>query len=145
MKKINIIAIVTTLTLMLLSVPAFSDTAIHAGAVSYHVLTGHENDYNGNNKLAAVEHNKIFVGRFSNSYHRTTTVAAYGFKRQWNDWRGAVYVGAVYGYRSCFGDDGHKAVICPVVFPTLHYTKYRVQPGILILGEAVALSLRMAL
>jgi hypothetical protein len=145
MKKLNVIAIVSALTLMLLSVSAFSDTAIHAGAISYHVLTGHKNDYNSNHKLFAVEHNEIFVGRFSNSYHRTTTVAAYGFERQWDNWRGAVYVGALRGYRSCFGDNGHKAVICPVVFPTLHYTKYRVQPGILILGEAVALSLRMSL
>jgi len=147
MKKnnINIIAIVTALTLLLLSEAAFSDTAIHVGAFSYHIITGHKNDYNSNHKLVAVEHNKIFVGRFSNSYHRTTTVAAYGFERQWGDWRGVVYIGAVRGYRSCFGDGGHEAVICPVLVPTLHYTKYRVQPGILLLGEAVAFSLRMTL
>ena len=49
------------------------------------------------------------------------------------------------GYRSCYGDDGDKAVVCPVAFPSLHYTKYRVQPGVLVMGEAVTLTVRIKL
>ena len=43
------------------------------------------------------------------------------------------------------GDDGDKAVVCPVAFPSLHYTAWKVQPGVLVLGEAVALTVRLAL
>jgi len=124
---------------------AQAETSIHAGGLSYHVATGHKADYNSNHKLLAVEHNGFLVGRFSNSYDRTTAIAAYGWSKQWGNWRGAVYVGAVRGYRSCFGDDGDKAVVCPVAFPSLHYTAWMVQPGVLVLGEAVALTVRVAL
>ena len=124
---------------------AQAETSIHAGALSYHVVTGHKVDYNSNHKLLAVEHNGFLVGRFSNSYKRTTVIAAYGWSKQWGNWRGAVYVGATRGYRSCYGDDGDKAVVCPVAFPSLHYTAWRVQPGVLVLGEAVALTVRLAL
>ena len=124
---------------------AQAETSIHAGALSYHVVTGHKVDYNSNHKLLAVEHNGFLVGRFSNSYDRTTAIAAYGWSKQWGNWRGAVYVGAVRGYRSCYGDDGDKAVVCPVAFPSLHYTAWRVQPGVLVMGEAVALTVRIKL
>ena len=40
---------------------------------------------------------------------------------------------------------GGKAVVCPVAFPSLHYTAWRVEPGVLVLGEAVALTVRVAL
>ena len=124
---------------------AQAETSIHAGALSYHVVTGHKVDYNSNHKLLAVEHNGFLVGRFSNSYKRTTVIAAYGWSKQWGNWRGAVYVGATRGYRSCYGDDGDKAIVCPVAFPSLHYTAWRVQPGVLVLGEAVALTVRVTL
>ena len=124
---------------------AQAETSIHAGALSYHVVTGHKVDYNSNHKLLAVEHNGFLVGRFSNSYKRTTVIAAYGWSKQWGNWRGAVYVGATRGYRSCYGDDGDKAIVCPVAFPSLHYTAWKVQPGVLVLGEAVALTVRVAL
>ena len=76
---------------------------------------------------------------------KTTAITAYGWSKQWGNWRGAIYVGAMRGYRSCYGDDGDKAVVCPVAFPSLHYTAWRVQPGVLVLGEAVALTVRLTL
>ena len=42
---------------------AQAETSIHAGALSYHVVTGHKVDYNSNHKLLAVEHNGFLVGR----------------------------------------------------------------------------------
>jgi hypothetical protein len=42
-------------------------------------------------------------------------------------------------------NEGDKAVVCPVAIPSLHYTKYRVQPGVLVMGEAVALTVRIKL
>ena len=139
------LAIAASLILALTATPTLAETSIHAGGLSYHVATGYKNDYNNNHKLLAVEHNGLLIGRFSNSYKRTTAIAVYGWNRQWGNWRGAVYVGAMRGYRSCYGDDGDKAVVCPVAFPSLHYTTWRVQPGVFLLGEAIALTVRVAL
>ena len=139
------LALAASLILALTAKPTLAETSIHAGGLSYHVATGYKNDYNNNHKLLAVEHNRVLVGRFSNSYDRTTAIAAYGWSGQWGNWRGAVYVGAMRGYRSCYGDDGDKAVVCPVVFPSVHYTAWKVQPGVLVLGEAVALTVRIKL
>ena len=100
------LAIAASLILALTATPTLAETSIHAGGLSYHVATGYKNDYNNNHKLLAVEHNGLLVGRFSNSYDRTTAIAAYGWSKQWGNWRGAVYVGAVRGYRSCYGDEG---------------------------------------
>ena len=98
--------ILPLLVIALIASPTLAETSIHAGGFSYHVATGYKNDYNNNHKLLAVEHNGLLVGRFSNSYDRTTAIAAYGWSKQWGNWRGAVYVGAVRGYRSCYGDEG---------------------------------------
>ena len=139
------LALAASLILALTATPSLAETSIHAGGFSYHVATGYKNDYNSNHKLLAVEHNGLLIGRFSNSYDRTTAIAAYGWSKQWGNWRGAVYVGAMRGYRSCYGDDGDKAVVCPVAFPSLHYTAWKLQPGVLVLGEAVALTVRVTL
>lgn len=45
MKKTNIILLAFALAVTLFVEQAFSDTDIHAGAASYHVVPGHENDY----------------------------------------------------------------------------------------------------
>jgi hypothetical protein len=137
--------ILPLLVIALIASPTLAETSIQAGGFSYHVAAGYKNDYNNNHKLLAVEHNRVLVGRFSNSYNRTTAIAAYGWSKQWGNWRGAVYVGAMRGYRSCYGDDGDKAVVCPVAFPSLHYTAWKVQPGVLVMGEAFALTIRIKL
>lgn len=122
-----------------------AETAIHLGGYSYHVATGHKEDYQDWHELVAVEHGNWIAGRFVNSYDRTSAIVGYGWSKQWGNWRGSVYVGAVYGYRSCYGDEGEKARVCPMAFPALHYAKYRAQPGVLVFGEAVAATVRVAL
>lgn len=122
---------------------AHSETALHVGGYSYHVATGHKYDYNDWHQLVAVEYDSYIAGRFLNSYDRETFVVGYGWSKNWGDIKGSVYVGLTYGYRSCFGDDGTKGRFCPVAFPTLHYTKYDVQPGLLLFGEALAIEARV--
>jgi len=125
--------------------PTYAETAIHLGGYSYHVATGHKVDYNDWHQLAAVEYGPYMAGHFKNSYGRDTTIAAYGWSKQWGDFRGSIHVGAMHGYRSCYGDEGETARICPVAFPALYWTKYRVQPGVIVFGEAVAATVRVAL
>ena len=116
--------------------------AIHAGGYSYHVLTGDETDYNSWHRLAAVEYGGLMAGYFRNSYYRDSFIVAYGKSWHYGDWMASVHAGAVYGYRSCYGDDGDKSVVCPAVFPSLYYTRYKVQPGVVVFGEAVAATVR---
>lgn len=120
-------------------------TAVHMGGYSYHVLTGHEEDYNSFHRLAAVEYGSVMAGYFRNSYHRDTFVVAHGWSKQWGNWRGSLFVGATYGYRECYGDNGSSQALCPVAFPALYWTRYRVQPGVVVFGEAVALTARVEL
>lgn len=119
--------------------------ALHGGGWSYHVATGHKQDYTSSHDLIGVEAGPAIVATFRNSYGRRSYLAGYGWSKQWGDWRGSVYVGAVHGYRSCYGDEGDKARVCPMAFPALHYTRYRVQPGVLLFGEALALTVRVDL
>lgn len=116
--------------------------AIHAGGYSYHVLTGDESDYNVWHRLAAVEYGGLLAGYFRNSYYRDSFVVAYGKSWRYGAWMASVHAGAVYGYRSCYGDNGDKAVVCPALFPSLYYTRYKVQPGVVVFGEAVAATVR---
>lgn len=125
--------------------PAYSQTAIHAGGHSYHLATGHKVDYTSSHDLIGVEAGPYLAATFRNSYGRRSYLAGYGFSKDWGHWRGPVYVGAVRGYRSCYGDEGDKARVCPMAFPSLHYTKYRFQPGVLLFGEALALTVRVEL
>jgi hypothetical protein len=119
--------------------------SLHTGGYSYHVDTGHKYDYTDWHRLAAVEYGSVMAGYFRNSYNRDSFVVGYGWSKQWGHWRGAVHVGAVYGYRSCYGDDGRSGRICPVAFPSLYWTRYRVQPGVILFGEALALTVRIEL
>jgi len=133
------------LILALWSANTKAEIALRLGGYSYHVAAGHKVDYNDWHRLAAVEHGSYMAGYFKNSYDRDSFVAGYGWSQQWKNWRGSVHVGAVYGYLSCYGDDGNSGRICPVAFPSLYYTRYRVQPGVIVFGEAVALTVRVGL
>lgn len=119
------------------------ELSVHLSGYSYHVATGHKYDYNSNHQLTAIEYGSFMVGRFKNSYSRETRIIAYGWSKQWGNWRGSVHVGLTHGYRSCYGDEGDTARVCPVAFPALYYTKYRVQPGVIMFGEALALTVRV--
>lgn len=122
---------------------AKAEAAILLGGWSDHPIS--EAEYNEDHKATLIEYGSYMAGRFHNSYGRNTWAAAYGFSKQWGDWRGSVHVGAMYGYRSCYGDDGDSATICPMAYPALTYTAYPVQPQVGLLGEAVVFIVRVAL
>lgn len=134
---------VLTLCAAMYASNAKAETAVYLGAWSKHVVTN--GNYNETHDLIAVEHDKILAARFVNSYSRETYALAYGWHKRWGDFRGSIYAGGMMGYRSCYGDDGDYAMLCPMVVPAVSYTKYRVQPTVLLLGEAVAISFRVEL
>lgn len=118
------------------------DINLYMGAWSKHLITN--DDYTSSHDLVGIQYGQYFAGRFRNSYGRTSYALAHGvFKHKVGDWEGQVLIGVVRGYRRCFSDDGDKAVVCPLVVPMVSYTKYAVQPTLLLMGEALALSVRV--
>lgn len=120
--------------------PVSADTTVHLGGYSYHLSTEDLHDYNNWHRLVAVDVRGALLGRFANSFGRESTILAYGKTAQWGYWRGTIYLGAVHGYRGCYGDWADRTHWCPVAMPALRYARYRVQPGVLLLGDAVAVT-----
>lgn len=124
-----------------------SELRVSGGGFSHHVLTGSGHDYNESHNLAAVQVERVEVGRFDNSYDVETWYLAYEANRQWGDWQGFIKAGAMYGYVDCLnpGDssDTSKA-LCPMLAPGVRYTRYAVQPEVLLFGQAVAVTVSIA-
>jgi hypothetical protein len=51
----------------------------------------------------------------------------------------------VRGYTTCYGDGDTSTNICPLVAPFASYKIGRVEPTVLLLGEALAVSIKIAL
>ena len=133
------------LILALLATPAMAETSIHLGGWSKHLVTGSDHDYTSSHDLFAVEVGPVLVARFRNSYGRESYAAGYGWSKKWGNWEGSVYLGAVRGYRGYYGDSEKNTKTMPLVLPSIRYTEYRVQPGLLLLGEALVLEFGIVL
>src|SRR5690554_416747 len=129
----------------LLFVPlAQADVSLQLGAWSYHLMTGDDYDYTSSHDLVGIEYKKVMATTFRNSYgRRTYSLSGEVFSFKQGDWVGSVHVGIMRGYRKCYGDDGSNTNVCPLIVPRLSYAKYKVQPTILLMGEAVAGSIRI--
>lgn len=131
--------------LMLVTLQASADY-VYLGAWSKHF------DYvkatNETHNLVAYERNNWLVGYYNNSYDDDTVMAGYKFKRQLGEnWQASVAVGVSYGYRACMekSDGLEDKRVCPAFFPELTYTKYRLQPSFIMMGDGVAVALRFKL
>lgn len=123
---------------------AKAETYLYAGAWSDHPFSDHE--YNEEHNLAAIEYKSVVAGYFRNSYGEDSFVTGCRFKRAWGDLEASLLVGATFGYRHCIkGMADRDRRVCPVAVPMVAYTKYRVQPGVMILGNAVAVTVRFEL
>lgn len=129
--------------LMVYANNAKAETAIWAGAWSAHPFS--DEDYTSSHDLVAVEHKGILAARYRNSYGRESYALGYGRSVRYGDLRLSGYVGATTGYPKCYDDDGGRSTVCPMFVGAAHYTRWRVQPGVLVFGEAVALSFRVEL
>lgn len=125
---------------------AKADTYIYAGAWSEHLISGDEYDYNEQHDLIGVEHNGFMAGHFVNSYGVDSQIVGYRLKREWlADVEASLILGAVRGYTTCYGDDGSDKEICPAAVPMLTYTGSRIQPTVMLFGEALAIGFRIEL
>lgn len=120
-----------------------SETYLYAGAWSKHF--GNE-EYNEQHNLVAIEHQNVIGGYFRNSYDEDALTLGYKFKRDYGPLEAGVVAGAVYGYRHClkgWADQERRA--CPMIAPYVSWDAGPVNPTVLVLGNAVAISIRVGL
>ena len=122
---------------------AKAETAVYAGAWSKHLVTGDEYDYTSSHDLFAVEYKRVFAARFRNSYGRESYALGYTWSKQYGNFEAKVVAGAVRGYRGWYGDSESTTKTLPLVVPMVSYTKYKIQPTVLLMGEALAASVRI--
>lgn len=128
--------------LILLSFSAQADY-LHLGGWSKHLVDG---NFNETHHLIAIEHDNYIIGGFVNSFDDYTLLA--GKKFSWQNENESLewgfLVGITYGYSS---QDVSLSVngFMPVLVPYLSCTEYKVQPALLLLGNAVAITFRIEL
>lgn len=141
--------ILLTALLLIIANNSIAD-GLYTGAWSHHFVKDEWEakgwDMNENHKLIAYQYKKIITGHYYNSFGQSTVllnveIASY----QFYDIKTTLYGGFTYGYSFCDGDkpktytDPKKA--CPDLMPEFKYTKYKLQPALLIIGFGVAGSL----
>lgn len=124
--------------------PAFADdTYLYTGAWSKHIGG---NATNETHSFIGFESNKYLVGWFKNSYDDPTISVDYKvLNYDKGYWNAGAYLGVTYGYKECYGGNGDARKVCPIVIPAISYTKYKLQPTFLLLGNAMVFSLRWSL
>lgn len=123
---------------------------LYTGALSQHYqeLPADKVPMETNHKLVAVQYGSLMAGYMENSYHRDTVFV--GGIKEWRLLRhvkGAVTVGANYGYTDCTNgakDEQHlyPKKVCGYILGAVYYDEYLLQPGVLISFTYVALSVR---
>lgn len=125
---------------------------LYVGAWSKHINP--QNVTNESHDLIAYEHNGYIAGRMINSYGDETYLAGKEFvSEKTNEFLGkydlsaGLYLGATYGYLSCTPgqENATGKDVCPAAIPYISYTKYRIQPTVLIMGNAIAFSFKINL
>ena len=130
------------LSLLFVCQLSFADS-IYIGGFSEHLGT-HMKVTNNVHHLVAIEHETLFVGVYKNSYDDWTTVVAKRLEfMESPNWKAAVNVGIVHGYHKCFRVKSTYKITCVAAIPELTYTKYKVQPTLVLLGDAVGLTFKV--
>lgn len=103
-------------------------------------------DYtNSTHHMVGLRINNFVFGRFKNSYDRETFFfGLYGEFDLDPGWHLIGAVGAMKGYRSCFGDDGNSAKWCPMFAAGITYSGYTqyLQPALFQLGDATNIGIK---
>ena len=121
---------------------AEAETNLYVGAWSKHLVT---DGLNERHDLIAIEHDNWIAGTFENSYDRETYFAAKKWSWKHGDLEAGVYGGVMKGYTVCWGEDGSNANFCPMAAPYITWNSGRVTPQVFVLGDAIAVSIKISL
>ena len=119
--------------------------SVHGGGYSKHIIKYYVT--NESHDLAAIQLDSYVVGRFNNSYGRETWFSAYEWSKQLGtDVEAYVWAGITRGYSHCIKgsdyDGTGSSKLCPMIAPGLRYTRWALQPSLILVGYAVALEAR---
>ncbi len=128
--------------LLLLSPLSYADS-LYLGGWSRHMWE----DAGVNNEvhyLVGYEHETLFVGAYKNSYSDWTTVVAKRLEfMESPNWKASINVGVIHGYKTCLKVKSDSKTTCIAVIPELTYTKYKIQPTLVLIGGAVGLTFKV--
>lgn len=137
-----VVAVIAGVVLVLLADTARAADRLMIGGWSTHLIS--KDTTNSNHKVFGVETHGWAAGYFQNSYDRPTWFINKAWR--WDNVLGVKHleamagVGASYGYRSCRGDEGGHARLCPDGVVGVAWTQWRVVPSIKLKGDAVVFS-----
>ena len=147
---------IITFTMLLISMISFAkeepDFYLYTGAWSHH-FEEHPAEkggwrYNESHDLIGIEYEGWLVAYYKNSFNDDGAIVAKEFfQRSYGDFDLSAYAGAVYGYGSCsdpksMPSENVKKKVCPFGTIAVAYTRYKVEPAILIVPEAIIATIR---
>ncbi len=144
-----LIAAFSVLFFLCFSVRQAHADSIYLGAWSDHI--SHQDDVkNSQHDLIAYEHNSYIVGYFKNSFNNDTALIGKRFNLfDAGDFNFGVYGGVTYGYKDCGAGRpqpyGAPAVACFALVPEVSYPAYKVQPSLILIGNAIAITFKVKL
>ena len=116
--------------------------SVYVGAWSHH-FSETPGLKNSNHNLIAYEHKGYIAGYLVNSFDDEVYIVGKRFELfEYGNFKSGIYLGATYGYYGCENQTDH-ATTCFAAVPEISYTKYKIQPSILILGNAAAISFKI--
>jgi len=127
---------------------------IYTGMWSWHTpaykqeAASHGNVINGNHHLIAVETDGWILGEYENSFSVESQLFAKRFPLLTaSHWQLSVIGGAVHGYYYCEGEawNNKEKKTCPAAIPELRYTRFKLQPAVMVFAGGVAVALRWEL
>jgi len=108
--------------------------------------TRHGYTLNQNHGLVMIEHKGWEVGHYTNTHFGSTYMAGrYVELYSVDDIQLGVHLGATYGYTHCrepSPEDSQKK-ICPAVMPEARFTRWKIQPALLMMANGVALTFKI--
>ncbi|TQE93796.1 MAG: hypothetical protein FKY71_18020 [Spiribacter salinus] len=137
----TLIGVACLVVLMLFAQEARADRLM-IGGWSTHLIS--KDTTNSSHKVLGVETHGWAAGYFQNSYDRPTWFVNKAWR--WDNVLGVEHlefmagVGASYGYRSCWGDKGSHARLCPDGVVGIAWTRWRVVPSVKLKGDALVFS-----
>lgn len=119
--------------------------SLYTGAWSTHTATNEDAIQNSNHRLLAYEYNNIVIGYFRNTDDNDTAVLVYQFNvMNYGNIEFNLGVGINYGYYRCpYQKERHyDQQVCPMLLPEITYTKYKLQPTLILKEDAITISFK---
>jgi hypothetical protein len=95
-----------------------------------------------------IQHNGWEIGHYKNTFFDDTAVAGYFVPlANVGNFELGVHMVATYGYKFCINEmQVHKRdQVCAGVMPEIRYTRWKIQPTLISIGQGVAVSFKIQL